>query len=236
MAPFAQPGGSETRDETKKSLVTIRDSFIGGDSEDTGRTDDGKQVRLSQTTSRKRTTAYSGKITVIQGCEGNDTTINGREGGDGGKTTNLNDMGDTGHNNGAGERTGCGKFNVFCKGSRTSRKGRNNNDDSDKGGGRDKDNGNDGDDSSSTPTNNPESITIISPAPGPTSLFLVSGPTQAPTLSLPPDMSATEMEASLARVLPFTTSYTSQVTSSLELTLFTPVVSFLGLYSYFSFY
>ena len=237
MAPLALPGGSNTRDETKKSLVTIRDSLIRLGTDDAGSTDGGNQVYLSQTTCRKRTTAYSGKTVVIQSKERNETTSNGRKGGDEGKRTNLNGLRYTGNNNEAGGMTGCGKLNIFCRGNRTSGKGRNNDgDDSDKEGGKEKDSGSDCGDSTSRPTNKPESTITISRALGPTSLFLVSGPTRAPTLSLPPDHSATAMESPFPKVSPsFTTTYSTRSTS-LNLASLTPGVSFLGLCSFFPFH
>ncbi|KAK1780994.1 LOW QUALITY PROTEIN: hypothetical protein QBC45DRAFT_449733 [Copromyces sp. CBS 386.78] len=144
MAPFALPGGSETRDEIKNSLATIWDSLIGGGTDDAGRTDGGNPVHLSQTSYRERTTTYSGKITVIPSDETNGTTSNGRKGGDRGKKTNLNDMGGADNNNEAGGKTGCGKVNILCRGNRTSGKGRNNDgDDSDKGDGKENDSGSD---------------------------------------------------------------------------------------------
>ncbi|CCC08389.1 unnamed protein product [Sordaria macrospora k-hell] len=122
-------------------------------------------------------------------------------------------MGGADNNNEAGGKTGCGKFNIFCRGNRTNGKGRNNNGDGwDKGGGKEKDSGN-GDGNSSSRPNKPESTTIISPTPGPTSLSLVSGQTQAPTLSLPADLSLSSMESSSLKVSPsFTTSYVPEAT------------------------
>ncbi|KAK3953349.1 hypothetical protein QBC32DRAFT_369564 [Pseudoneurospora amorphoporcata] len=190
MAPFALPGGSETRNEIKNSLATIWDSLIGGGTDDAWRTDGGNPVHLSQTSYRERTTTYSGKITVIPRDETNGTTTGGK--------------------------TGCGKFNILCRGNRTSGKGRNNDgDDSDKGGGKENDSGSDDGNSSSRPTNKPESTTIGGIAnPGPTSLLLVSGQTQAPTLSLPPDRSLTSMESPSFEVSPFfTTSNVPQATA-----------------------
>lgn len=102
MAPFALPGGSETRDGTRKSPVTIRGSLIGGGSDEAGRTDGGNPVHLSRASYRTRTTTYSGKSTVIQGDETKDATGNGRGGGDRGKETNSNDMGGADNNNEAG--------------------------------------------------------------------------------------------------------------------------------------
>lgn len=190
-----------------------RDPLIGGGSDDAkGRTDGGKLTHQSETTYRQRSTTFGGKITVIHDGKNNDTASKERKGGDGGRNNNQDDKGDTDANNGAGGEKWCGRFNIFCRGNRTS--GNDKKKDggaSDKENGEEEDNQNEGRSSSSRPTNIPGVTTVISPTPGQTSLFLVSGSPQAPTPSGPPVLSATSMGSpSLEAPLFFTTSYVPQ--------------------------
>ncbi|KAK3340938.1 hypothetical protein B0H65DRAFT_430385 [Neurospora tetraspora] len=218
MAPFSLPRGSKRRVETKQSHLTSRDSLIGGGTHDAkGRTDGGKLTHQSETTYRQRTTTYGGKNTVTHSGKRNDTTSKGSKGGDGGENTNQDGKGDANNNNEAGGKTGCGKFDVFCRGNRTSGNGKNNDGDaSDKGDGKEEEEDREDDgrkNSSSRPTNKPESTIMILSIPGKTSLVLVSEPTQAPTPSFTPDVSATSMGSlSLEAPSSFTTSYVPQAT------------------------
>ena len=216
MAPFSLPRGIERRVETKQGHLTNRVSLIGGGTDNAkGRTGGGELIHQSETTYRQRTITNGGKVSVAHDGKRDGITSKKSKGGVEGGNTNQDDKGDS-NNNEADGKTRCSKFNIFCRGNRTSGNGKDNNGDgSDKGDGKDKDREEGGGNSSSRPTNKPESTTIISTTPGSTSLALVSESTQAPTLSLLPELSATSMGPTSLSIPPsFTTSYVQQATSS----------------------
>lgn len=214
----------------KQGHLTSRDSLIGGGSDEAkGRTDDGKFTHQSETTYRQRTPTFGGKIKVTHDGKSNDTASKERKGGDGGRSSNQDDKGDTDANNGAGGKKWCGKFNIFCRGNRTSGNDKKKDGDaSNKENGKEENSQDDGRSSSSRPTNIPEATTMISPTPGQTSLSLVSESPQAPTPSGPPELSATSMGSlSLEAPLSFTTSYVPQPAYSNQ-AISAPEVSYFG--------
>ncbi|KAK3399287.1 hypothetical protein B0T20DRAFT_196677 [Sordaria brevicollis] len=214
MAPFSLPGGCKRLVETEQGHLTSRNSLIGRVIDETkGCTDGGKLSHQFETTYRQRTATFGGKVTVTHDGKSNNTASNGRKGDDGGRNNNQDDKGVTDANNGKGGKKWCGKFNIFCRGNRTSGNDKKKDGDaSDKEMEKEEDNQDDRLDSSSRPTNIPEVTTMISPTPGQMSLFLVSGSPQVPTPSDPLELSTTSMGARVSVEAPLSssTSYVPQ--------------------------